>query len=97
MLMTSFLSLTAPERAAVRVPAAAELISSLELEGYIPGPPTHLRSWARSVDADVAESLTCDSCGRAGMIYKPFHRPVGAGAQYRAVCQCPVCPAGFEM
>ena len=78
-------------------PTAGEIALGLLRDGFVEGPPVHLQSWAKSVDAEVCEEQVCDGCGRVGMVYRPFCKSVGSGVQYRAVCQCAVCPHGFEL
>ena len=83
----------APER----VPTAAEIVQALERDGLVEGAPLHLRSWAKHIDEEVCAQEACPFCGRQGMRYRAFHRGVGLGFRYRAVCECPACGYGFEL
>ena len=80
-----------------RVATAAEIVLALERDGFVAGSPVHLQSWARHIDEDVCTQEICPLCGRKGMKYRPFHRGVGLGFQYRAVCECPACAHGYEL
>jgi hypothetical protein len=77
------------------IPTTAELIHAIELQGFVAGPPLHLRSWAIAVDELVCASARCPFCDRLGLAYLPFRRSVGRSFDYRAIASCQ-CGHGFE-
>jgi hypothetical protein len=68
----------------------AELDAELRQCDYLPGPPPWLRAECVEIDRQVCAGGSCERCGHAGLLYRPFHKPEGRG-QYRAFAVCPGC------
>ena len=69
----------------------APLASALRADGYWTCAPT---SGAATIDAQVCRDSACSACGRRGLEFRPFWRPVPRS--YRAFALCPVCGAWEE-
>jgi hypothetical protein len=69
----------------------ASLVSRLLTEGFLPGTPPGLSSYAITVDSHAVAKMRCPSCGKRSMKYHPYHAPKGNGFRYVVIAECQRC------
>lgn len=72
----------------------AEVLSQELLRlGFVEGAPGHIPTEYVEIDRRCARAMRCGSCGKRGLVYRPFRR----GRDYRALASCEKCGSGESM